>query len=367
MAKYKWLLVGLAVAFALSACAAPAAPAAEEAAPAAEEAAPAAEEVAPAAEEAAPAAEEGFTVCYDIYWSGNTWSVQLAKEFEMATRHIEPGVIKETHITDSESNIDKQLGNIEDLVTKGCDAIILNPLSQTALEGVLTRAREQGIKIVIMGTVEGDYYDASIGVDDYDFGVAGGKWLAEQLDCKGKIIMLSGLEGNDTSNKRVNGAMSEFDKCNGGIEVLANVAAKWDYAIAKTETANLLAAYPEIDGVYSQGGAMTMAAVEAFEAAGRKLVPMTAEDNNGFLKMWSSRLGDGFTSIALSKPTYMSAMALDTALKLLRGEAVEKDTQLEVPTITNDNVNDFVRPNLSDSFWTQSRMTEEEIKEVFPE
>jgi len=327
--------------------------------------APAAEEAAPAAEEAAPA--EDFTICYDIYWSGNTWSVQLAKEFEMATRHVDPGVIKEVHITDSESNLDKQLGNIEDFVTRGCDAIILNPLSQTALEGVLTRAREQGAKVVIMGKVEGDYYDASIGVDDYDFGVAGGKWLAEKLGCQGKIIMLSGLEGNDTSNKRVNGAMSEFDKCNGGIEVLANVHAKWDYAIAKTEVANLLAAYPEIDGVYSQGGAMTMGAVEAFEAAGRELVPMTAEDNNGFLKMWAARLEDGFSSISPSKPPYMSAMALETALKLLRGEEVQKDTQLDVPIIVDDTVMDYVRPELSDSFWTQSWMTEDEIKEVFPE
>ena len=359
MSKNKWFILALVIVFALSACAAPAAPAAEEAAPAAEEAAP-------AAEEAAPAAEEGYTICYDIYWSGNTWSIQLAKEFEMATRHVEPGVIKQVHITDSESNIDKQLGNIEDFITKGCDAIILDPLSLTGLEGVLTKAQDQGIKIVTMSKVEGDYYDASIGVNDYDFGVAGGKWLAEQLGCKGKIIMLSGLEGNDTSNQRVNGAKSEFDKCNGGIEILANVHAKWDYATAKTETANLLAAYPVIDGVYSQGGAMTQAAVEAFEAAGRKLVPMTAEDSNGFLKMWVARLPD-FESIAPSKPPYMSAMALDTALSLLRGETVPKDTLLEVPIITNADVKDYVRPELSDSFWTQSKMTEAEIKEVFPE
>lgn len=319
------------------------------------------------AEETSQAADnDGIIIGYDIYYTGNTWSVQLWKEFEMAIRHLDPGVVKDVYYTQSDNSIDKQLSNIEDLITKGVDAIILNPLSQTGLEGVLTKARNQGIKVILLGTVEGDYYDAAICVDDYDFGVAGGKWLAEKLNGQGKIIVLNGIDGNDTSNKRYNGAMSELEKYE-GIEVLAAVSAKWDYATAKTEVANLLAAYPEIDGVYSQGGAMTMGAIEAFEAAGRELVPMTGEDSNGFLKMWKERLDSGFESVAPSKPCYMSAIGLETAIKLCNGEKVEKDVMLEIPTITNDEIDDYVKPDLSDSLWVCTWMTDEEIKEVFPE
>jgi len=88
---------------------------------------------------------------------------------------------------------------------------------------------------------------------------------------------------------------------------------------------NLLAAHPQIDGVWSQGGEMTLGAMEAFQAAGRKMVPMTGEDNNGFLKAWQKLQPSGFTSIAVSKPTWISAEALRIAIDILQGKAVTKE------------------------------------------
>ena len=70
------------------------------------------------------------------------------------------------------------------------------------------------------------------------------------------------------------------------IEVLGSANASWDYAQGKAAVESMLSAYPEIDGVWSQGGAMTQGAIDAFIAAGRDLVPMTSEGNNGALKAW---------------------------------------------------------------------------------
>ena len=128
---------------------------------------------------------------------------------------------------------------------------------------------------------------------------------------------------------------------------------------------NLLAANPEIDGIWSQGGAMTLGAIDAFDAAQRPLVPMTGEDNNGYLKRWVALKAKGFTSVAPSKPTWLGSESLRVALKLLKGEPVEKNTIFPPPMITDENVASIVRSDLSDSFWSNTRLSDDQVRAAF--
>jgi ribose transport system substrate-binding protein len=308
-----------------------------------------------------------YTIGYDIYFLGNTWSIQMYKEFASeVNRHAD--VIKNVVYVDSESKVDKQIANIEDLIAKKVDAIITTPNSPTALIPVLKKAQSKGIKVVLLAaTIKANYYNALVTVNDVDFGKAGAEWLVKKLNGKGKIIALNGIAGISVSQDRWDGAKKVFDKYP-GIKVLSTVAADWDYAKAKVEVSNLLAAQPEINGVWSQGGEMTLGAIESFQAAKRTLVPMTSEDNNGFLKVWQ-KLKDagtpGFDSIAVAKPTWLGSEALKVTLDLLQGKKVKKNQVLPVPQITSDNLAKFVRPDLPDSFWANSRMTDEEVRATF--
>ena len=110
----------------------------------------------------------------------------------------------------------------------------------------------------------------------------------------------------------------------------------------------MLSAYPEIDGVWSQGGAMTQGAIDAFIAAGRDLVPMTSEGNNGALKAWYENRDNGLSCIAPSNPTYTSAEALRTVIKALDGEDVPKNVVMDIETVTEDNLEDYYRPDMPD-------------------
>jgi len=76
---------------------------------------------------------------------------------------------------------------------------------------------------------------------------------------------------------------------------------------------SMLSAYPEIDGVLSLGGAMTRGAIDAFEEAGRELVPMCGEANNGYLKVWHDRVDQGFQAI-ISTPSLMASLIADKCL-----------------------------------------------------
>ena len=292
--------------------------------------------------------------------------MQLYKEFQSAVKRNKDR-IKDVIYVESEGKVDKQIANIEDLITRKVDVIITTPNSPTALVPVLQKARKAGIKVVLLGaTVQGDGYDALITVKDYDFGKTGAEWLVKQLNGKGKVVMLNGIAGISASEDRTKAAKDVFAKYP-GIQVVASANADWDSAKTKVAMGDILTAQSQIDGVWSQGGAMTLGAIEAFQAAGRKLPPMTGEDNNGFLKKWSELQKDGFSSIACSKPTWLSERALQAALKLGNGETVTKDDYVTVATITDNTLKQFVKPDMSDSFYANTKMTDEEIKAAFAE
>lgn len=307
-----------------------------------------------------------FKIGYDIYYAGNSWSVQMYNEFKSEVKK-HSDLISGVVYTESEGKVDKQIANIESLISKNVDVIITTPNSPTALVPVLKKAQSRGIKVVLLGaTIKADAYDVLVTVDDVDFGRVGAEWLVEQLKGKGNVVALNGIAGLSVSSDRWRGAKEVFEK-NPGIKVISEVNADWDYATAKTKMSSILAAHPKIDAVWSQGGTMTLGTIDAFHAANRQLVPMTSEDNNGFLKQWNQITSENpnFRSIAVSKPTWLGSESLITALDLLQGKKVKKDQVIDPPTITNDNLGKFVREDLPDSFWANTRMTDDEIKKIF--
>ena len=306
-------------------------------------------------------ADDKIKIGYDIYFLGNSWSVQLYQEFKYDAENLFADKVDVTYV-ESEGDISKQIANLEDLIAKGVDVIITTPNDTTALNSTLQEAMDEGIKVILLcAGIDGDAYDTLITVDEVEFGRVGGQWLADQLGGKGKIICLNGISGLSTSELRYEGAKSAFDKYP-DIEILAVEDANWDYAMGKTVTADLLAAYPEIDGVWSQGGAMTLGAIEAFKAANRELVPMTGEDNNGLRKAWNESGSEG---IGCAKPTWLARVALENAVKLMNGETVEKDQIYPVQTITTADIPNSVHPDLSDDVWCGTELPNEVLQEIF--
>lgn len=307
------------------------------------------------------AEQDKIQVGYDIYFLGNSWSVQLYQEFKWNVETNYADQIDVTYV-ESEGDISKQIANLEDLIAQEVDVIITTPNDTTALNATLQDAMDAGIKVILLcASIDGDQYDTLITVDEVEFGRVGAQWLVDQLDGEGKIICLNGISGLSTSEQRWEGAKAVFDEYP-GIEILAVEDADWDYATGKTVTSDLLAAYPQIDGVWSQGGAMTLGAIEAFQAANRDLVPMTGEDNNGLMKAWYELGAEG---IGCAKPTWLARVAIENAIQLMNGEEVEKDQIYPVQTITTEDIPNYVHTDLSDDVWCGTEMPAEVLQEIF--
>lgn len=305
--------------------------------------------------------EPPYTIGFINWSTANSWTVQIVEEVrDEASLYPEIG---EFIIVSSEGDADTQISQIEDMIVRGVDALLLIPVAPDAIVPAVEEAADAGIPVVVFAAdVNTDAYVTKLLTDSVLFGRVQGEWLMEQLECQGNIIVLNGVTGISTSDWRRQGLQEAIEACpdgGAGITILAEEDAAWAYDQGRLATERMLAAYPEIDGVWSQGGAMTQGAIDAFEAAGRDLVPMTGEDNNGFLLAWQERIPEGFKAMSASEPTWQSRVALQAALRILQGEPVAPFYSLQVPTIYEDQVADYVRPEYSDAYWANSRLSQE--------
>ena len=195
-----------------------------------------------------------------------------------------------------------------------------------------------------------------------------GEWLADYLGGKGKIVMLSGLKGSTVSDDRDKGAKDVYDRYP-GIEIVQTVYASWAYGDAKRAMESIIASYPDLDGISSQGGAMSQAAIDSYLERGMDPPPVTGEDSNGLMKQWKKLRDSGkypnFSSIAPGMPPWMIAEALKLGLKAVEGGDIPKVYEVDAPVITEDTLDDYVREDLPDSYWCNSRLPEDKIKEIF--
>ena len=286
---------------------------------------------------------QGYKVALCNFSLANTWRVEMQETFiHQCEQYKEQGIISEYYVTNSDGDVSQQVSDMADLVTKDVDLICLTAASASAL------------------------VTAKLILDNEEFGRVDAQWLADQLGGKGKIILIAGQAGTDNAEKRVNGAKNVIAQYP-DMEIIAESYCDNDYAKAKAAVESMLSAYPEIDGVLSLGGAMTRGAIDAFEEAGRELVPMCGEANNGYLKVWHDRVDQGFQAIAPISPNTSGAMALRLGIDALEGLNIKKDNTLTVNFVTNETLEEFVRMDLSDSFWAPTELPEEKLQELFGE
>lgn len=311
-----------------------------------------------------------WVIGFSNYTLGNSWKQQMEAEFqEAADALVDKGVIDSYVMLNANDDQSKQIADIRDLIMMDVNAICVTAITQDALNDVLEEAEEAGIVVINFdNTTTTEKISSKISCSDYELGVICGEWMGEKLgEAGGKVVVLDGIAGSSTSENRHKGMLEALERTCPKAEVLTTAACDFDYATAKTAMEDIVAAYPEIDGVLSQGGSMTQAAMEVFLANDRELVPMTGEASNGFLRAWAAQIDNGFESMAFVAPSYMSVKALNVAVNALNGADVEKEYTVSEEPVTNDTIEKYYRPDLSDSFWVFSTLSEEKKTELFGE
>jgi len=284
----------------------------------------------------------------------NSWRVFFARHVEYeVSKHPE---IAEFYVTDAQDNPTKQLADVEDLLAKGIDLLIISPATEAALNPAVEKAMEKGVPVVVVDRkVTTDAYVTFVESSNYQMGKIMAEWLVEKLGGKGNIVMLSGIAGAGPAEDRLKGAMDVF-KNYPEIKVLEQQYCDWSPVVGKQVMATLIQKYPQIDGVWADSALQGSGAIEALQEAGRPIPPITGEDMNRYLKMWKEL---GFEGVAVSFPTWQGQVAVQKAIDILNGIPVPRYVDCPRVIITKENLDQFVRMDLPDEFFMDSRLPEE--------
>jgi ribose transport system substrate-binding protein len=305
-----------------------------------------------------------YRIGFSNGFSGNSWRAMCIRALQLEAKSQSD--VADLIIVDGQNDVTKQVNDIESLASQQVDAILCIANSGTAVVPALRSATADGIVTVPFNLpIEGEDYSAYCGTDPSRKGNSSGTWLRNALGGKGKIVALGGIAGNSYTAAGWKGAQEAF--AGSGIEVLAFKDTDWSEDKAKVVMSDLIAAYPEIDGIWADGGQVTAGASKALLAAGRPLVPVTGDDYNGLLKLYDSEKGKQpkFDIGLISEPTWEGVLALRMALSLLRGEEIHKQLIITPKLITKDNYKTYMRPDLPDGVFTDTNLSDEELKKIF--
>ena len=181
----------------------------------------------------------------------------------------------------------QQISDVENFIEQKPDAIVIEPLGRAASVAVIERAVDAGIPVVIVRQRYRRYdFTTRVDVDFYEVAYRSGEGLAKLMGGKGNVVVFNGIAGVDsTETWQKAAAWMPWSKYP-DIKIIANEYAQWNIATAKQKMEAIMAANPQIDGVWAGGGEMALGAALAYEDA-NKPAPKFAMVNvpNGFLRL----------------------------------------------------------------------------------
>src|SRR4030066_220758 len=139
-----------------------------------------------------------YTVCFSNAPVSNPWRVVMNAHVDWAIEEATAaGEIEEYLYADANDDPAKQISDVEDLLTRGCDVLILSAAASDVVDPAAQAAMEAGVPVV---TLDRDVADPAHRVsyvqgDNCLMGKLQGEWLVGQLGGTGKIVELSGAAG----------------------------------------------------------------------------------------------------------------------------------------------------------------------------
>jgi ribose transport system substrate-binding protein len=282
----------------------------------------------------------GWNLCFSNAAVDNPWrQVGWTTMQEEVKLHKE---IADFTAVDAEAKDDKQISDIEELSNGNCDALIVSPNTTATLTPAVEAACKKVPVIVFDRGVNTDCPVTFVHpIGGYAFGADGAEFLIDNVDSGGKILALRILPGVDVLETRWSAAKVKFDESD--LDVVGVEFTDGDAAKTKSIVSDYLQREGQLDGVWMDAGATSVAAMEAFEDNGQEIPPFVGEDQNDFLTKWQE---DGLTAVAPTYSNYQWRTAVIAAVKVMKGEEVPKEWVLPQPKITNDNLADYVDPNM---------------------
>lgn len=256
---------------------------------------------------------------------------------------------------DGQDDINKQVAAVEDLITKGVDALLLNPKDPDALVGVTKLAKAAGIPVFIIDSSispTADYV-TTIQSNNLANGELAGEWLVQKMGkTKMNIALLSGNAGNPVGRTRKQGLLQgiteEQLRTQGKIDLNVKTQAytDWTYAGGLKAMEDILVAHPDINVVITESDVCVLGAIKAIAQAGKTddiLIVAGADGQKEAIKYIMDT--DFYGCTAMNSPVQIGKNAVKCAVQFMNGKKDFPKKSYTAPLlITKKNAAKYYNP-----------------------
>jgi ribose transport system substrate-binding protein len=243
---------------------------------------------------------------------------------------------------DANGDVNKQNNDIQDLITRGMNVLIINPVNPDAVGPSLEAAKAASIPVI---TVDRDVHGTVvtyIGRDNEKMGGLVGQAVVDHFQKAGiknpKIIEIQGDAGGTVMAARRDGFHKVAEAA--GLKIVKGPYAEYIRANAVTAMQDLLQANPDVKGVYAHNDDMALGALQVLRENGRTDVVVAGVDGlSEAVKDIAS--GDQYIATTLNDPRYLGDVTIQTARQIVAGKKVPPFVDAGTTLVTKDNVTKF--------------------------
>lgn len=246
--------------------------------------------------------------------------------------------------TDANGDAAKLASDVEDLISRGVDAVIISGGPLESAPAVLNSLDAAGIPVVLVDRqFQSGEYTSWLGPDNERIGVQDGEFIAEYLPDGGKVgIIKGGPADNSIGLARTEGFTSVIGADDRFEVVEAPDFGGWGSDGGLTVMENLLASHPDLAAVFCENDAMCLGAQRAIDNAGLTDQIVLAGVDGQLEALEAIAAGGNYVVTGLNSADEIGRLGLDRALDILEGEDVEKDTVVDSPQITQENAQEHI-------------------------
>src|SRR6202789_723791 len=254
-------------------------------------------------------------------------------------------------IEDAKNDVSKQLSQVQTFIANGVTAIIVNPVDTSATAAITRAAADAGVPLVYVNREPSDIEKlgskaAFVGSNEVESGTLETMEICKLLGGKGNILVIEGQLSNQAAVQRtkdIHEVIATPD-CS-GIKIIAEQTGEWDRTKGQNLMTNWLSKGMQFDAVVSNNDEMVIGAIQAMKSAGvdtKKAVVGGVDATQDALP--SMKAGDLKVTV-FQDAAGQGKGAVDAALKLAKGEKVDKKVYIPFQLVTPANIDQFVKKN----------------------
>lgn len=237
----------------------------------------------------------------------------------------------ETIVVDAQNDSAKQSNDVDDLMQKGVNVLLINPTDSAAISTVVQSANSLGIPVITLdrSADKGDV-KALVASDNVKGGRMAAEFIEKIVGKNAKVVELEGVAGASATRERGKGFHEVADQ---NLKVVAKQTADFDRTKGLNVMENLLQANPDVQAVFAHNDEMALGAIEAIKSSGKDIPVIGFDGNDDALK--SIKEGK-LTATVAQQPDLIGQLAVQAASDVLQGKTVEKSIPAPLKLVTKE-------------------------------